>query len=86
MIHSPVIAIWDDGSAHFQDGRHTFVAMRDSDYTHVPVIVRDEDSFRNVTDTKLPLGLVYRPVHPANYYRRQSHANNGVTTDSIVVA
>jgi hypothetical protein len=40
MIHASLIYIWEDGSAHFEDGRHTFCAMRDSGYTHVPVIIR----------------------------------------------
>ena len=69
MLHPPIIAIWEDGSAHFQDGRHTFVAMRDAGYTHVPIIITDEATFRNSESTGLQLERIQRAVQPWNYKR-----------------
>jgi hypothetical protein len=51
-INAPEVSVWDDGSAHFIDGRHTFASMRDKGYTHVPVAL-DKESLDNARATGL---------------------------------
>jgi hypothetical protein len=80
MIHASLIAIWDDGSAHFVDGRHTFCAMRDSGYTHASVIIRDEDSFQNVKSTGLHWEVIQQAVQPWNY---KGTSRNGVPPERV---
>lgn len=51
-VNAPRVAIHDDGSAHFTDGRHTFSVMRDQGMTHVPIAIHD-DAIQNAKDSGL---------------------------------
>jgi hypothetical protein len=58
-MNAPEVAIWEDGSMHFNNGRHTFSAMRDSGHHHVPVALTKE-SIDNAK--KNDLNLSYDPA------------------------
>jgi hypothetical protein len=58
-MHAPEVAVWDDGSMHFVDGRHRYAAMRDSGMPHVPLAM-DNESAQNLRDTEPP-GLKKAP-------------------------
>jgi len=50
-MHAPEVTVREDGTIHFDDGRHRFAAMRDSGMSDVPLAM-DAESLRNLQNTK----------------------------------
>jgi len=54
-MYAPEVTVREDGTIHFDDGRHRFAAMRDRGMSDVPLAM-DDESLANLQKTKAAFG------------------------------